>query len=96
MKYLKKFENIEPFDEDDWDEEEFDNNQPLLTNDEYMELITRYVNILDFADGDLRKGQSYMIALSRIRFDIYEEILGTEYDCFYDDKKVMKFLRHLN
>ena len=43
----------------------------------------------------LRAGQSYMIALSEINFEMYEKITGTEYDCFFNDNLIPKFLGYL-
>ena len=40
----------------------------------------------------LRKGQSYMIALSEIDLDCYRKIAGTENDPFYVDAKIPQFL----
>jgi len=95
MKILKKYENFD-FNDEDFDFDEEEETSLLLTDDEYLKLLRTFGDIMDNGDGHLRKGQAFMIALSRIRYDLYEKITGTEYDCFYDDNKVMKFLRYIN
>lgn len=44
----------------------------------------------------LRKGQSLMNALGKINLDVYSGITGSEYDCFYDDKKIDNFKKFLS
>jgi len=44
----------------------------------------------------LRLGQSYMVALGDIDKKLYDEITGSEFDCFYDDNKIKKFFDFIN
>ncbi len=43
----------------------------------------------------LRKGQCFMNALSDYNFVAYKTTTGTDYDCFYDDKKIPKTIEYL-
>lgn len=44
---------------------------------------------------DLRYGQAIMNLLNQTRPEIYQEINGTELDCFYNDEKVETLLEYL-
>jgi hypothetical protein len=48
-----------------------------------------------FNEHKLRRGQSYMNALYEIDKDLYNEITGTDCDCFYDDKKISTFIKRV-
>jgi hypothetical protein len=37
-----------------------------------------------------------MNALAVINMDFYNEVTATEYDCFYNDNKIVKFMDYLN
>lgn len=65
-----------------------------LTDKEWVDLTRKTLEY--FNTGHLRMGQSYMNALADIRMDFYEEITATEYDCFYVDDKIIKFVEYLN
>lgn len=43
----------------------------------------------------LRRGQSLMNALYDLNPGLYNEITGTEADCFYDDKNVGRFYERI-
>jgi len=64
-----------------------------LTDKEWVDLIREFYK---FLQKDLRIGQSYFNALAIVKPDLANEIQGTEDDCFYDDNKVIKFIRRLN
>ena len=44
----------------------------------------------------LRQGQSMMIALKDMNSKLYSDVTGTDYDPFYNDKKIPALLKHLN
>jgi hypothetical protein len=46
-------------------------------------------------NNELRFGQCLMNNLQIMNKNIYEEIINTEFDCFYDDKLIYKFLEYL-
>jgi hypothetical protein len=48
--------------------------------------------IIYFKRNDCRLGQSCMNALYEVDKDLYNEITGTEADCFYDDAKIPSFI----
>ena len=64
-----------------------------LTDEEWVELVRKTVQ---YSHDGLRLGQSYMNALGDVRFDLYKEITDTEFDCFYNDDKIIKFINFLN
>jgi hypothetical protein len=50
----------------------------------FEQFLTRVDSL--YADrGNLRYGQSLMVALWDVWPEKYKEITGTDYDCFYDD-----------
>jgi len=53
-------------------------------------LLIMYIN-----EGQ-RSGQAYMNALFKVNPKIYNDITNTEFDPFYNDDKVIKFLKKLN
>jgi len=44
---------------------------------------------------ELREGQSLMNALFEVNPVLYKEITATEFDCFYDNKKIPAFWNKL-
>jgi len=64
-----------------------------LTDKEWVKLIKRFCK---YFEQGLRNGQSYSNALADVNMKAYNEITGTDDDCFYDDNKVIKFIRRLN
>lgn len=62
-----------------------------ITNPEREELIALYSTYIQ--GGKQREGQALMNALGTVRLDLYDEIHGTETDCFYDDDLIPNFLR---
>jgi hypothetical protein len=65
-----------------------------LSDKEWVELTRKTLEY--YNSGHLRLGQSYMNALADVRMDFYEEVTATEYDCFYVDDKIAKFVEYLN
>ena len=63
-----------------------------LTDKEWVELIKEFC---EFLHKGLRIGQSYFNALAIVKPDLAKEITGTEYDCFYDNNKVVNFIGYL-
>ena len=47
-------------------------------------------------DRCMRKGQSLMNALHAIEPDLYNEITGSDADCFYNDGKMVEFEKMLD
>ena len=64
-----------------------------LTDKQWVELTKIMVN---FMSNGLRVGQSYMNALRSVDEDLYIEITSTDSDCFFNDNKVINFIRFLN
>lgn len=69
------------------------NKNLKLTDKEWVKLTRIFVR---YYNQGLRPGQSYMNALNDINPDLYVEITGTDADCFYDDNKLIDFMRYLN
>lgn len=44
---------------------------------------------------NLRRGQSFMLALSDIDKQLYNSIIDTEFDCFYADERCEVFIEKL-
>lgn len=71
-----------------------------LTNQQWVDLVRNTIKI--YNDGKTRLGQSYMIALCEmivsreIDKNLYDEITGTENDPFYDDLKLINFIKYLS
>ncbi len=65
-----------------------------LTDKEWIELTKKTIEV--YNTGYLRLGQSYMNALANININFYNEVTATEYDCFYNDNKILKFMGYLN
>ena len=64
-----------------------------LTDKEWVSLTRK---LFPYMDKGLRAGQSYMNALRDVNPDVYYEISGTSNDPFYDDNKIILFMRFLN
>jgi hypothetical protein len=64
-----------------------------LTDAEWVKLIRSFCK---YFEQGLRVGQSYSNALADVNMDAYNEITGTDVDCFYNDNKVVDFIRALN
>ena len=64
-----------------------------LTDKEWVSLTKIMV---EYVNGGLRLGQSYMNALALVRMDLYDEIIATDCDPFYVDIKIIKFINYLN
>jgi len=54
MEYLKYFENINPFDEEEWDEEEFDGSRNFEYVSPYGKLSHIYVSLKKVKNGNLK------------------------------------------
>jgi|688.fasta_scaffold2190821_1 hypothetical protein len=65
-----------------------------LTDKEWVELTKKTID--KYNTGNLRIGQSYMIALGEINLNLYKEVTATDYDCFYNDNKIVKLIEFLN
>ncbi len=48
-----------------------------------------------FEQCNLRKGQAYINTLHDVDKELYVKLAGTEYDCYYDDNKISKFLEYI-
>lgn len=66
-----------------------------MTSTEWISLINKLVELLH-KHSELRYGQAIMNALNDVRPDLYKEITGTNNDPFYDDNKLVLFMRYLN
>jgi len=66
-----------------------------LTDQEWVKLINLAVNYVN-EHSNMRLGQSYMNALHVVNKEIYHEVAVTENDPFYDDKKIINFIKFLN
>lgn len=64
-----------------------------MTNVDYYALRNTYENLM--YRGEQRQGQALMNALWRVHPDLYNEIHGTDADCFYDDSKVPAFYKRI-
>ena len=67
-------------------------NIPKLNNEELLELD---IIATDYIEKGLRIGQSYMVALSKVRMELYDLITATEFDCFYVDSKIPAFFQFI-
>jgi hypothetical protein len=65
-----------------------------LTDKEWVDITRKTIE--NYNTGHLRLGQSYMNALGDINIDLYKEVTATEYDCFYNDNKIVKLIEFLN
>jgi hypothetical protein len=64
-----------------------------LTDKQWVELTRRTIY---YANNKLRLGQSYMNALFDIDKDLYKEVTGTDFDCFYNDDKLIELIKYLS
>ena len=94
MKYLNLYENFD-FNEDDFDEEEFDEKNPL-TDKEYDELNHSAMKLYNESDPVLRLGQCYMTVLYEISPKVYDKILMTDIDPFYNNNNLTGFFDYLS
>ena len=70
--------------------------EPLLSEDEWGKLIREWCKQFDGGKHQ-RVGQAYVNSLFNIRPDLHETVTSDEsIDCFYDDTKVIHFIRFLN
>ena len=67
----------------------------MLTDDQIVNLYTRYYAIVTDPDLDQRRGQALMNALFDVRPDLYDALHGTDADCFYSDKRIVNFMEVL-
>ncbi len=65
-----------------------------LSEQEWVELTRKFVK--QYSGGHQRIGQAYINAIRDMKVELYDEIAGTQNDCFYDDKKIIDFIRFLN
>lgn len=70
-------------------------NKNKLTDKEWVSLIKEWCKQYDGGKHQ-RAGQAYMNALFEVNRRLYDIISGTESDCFYDDTKIINFIRFLN
>lgn len=63
-----------------------------LTDKEWVELVEKTVK---YCHEGLRLGQSYMNALSKVNIDLYNEIIATDVDPFYNDNILPRFIEYL-
>lgn len=61
------------------------------TDTQREDLIAKYNEMR--RDGAQREGQALMNALYFIDAEMYDEIHGTDADCFYSDDKILAFFR---
>lgn len=64
-----------------------------LTSNDWAKLTALFVT---YCSAGQRAGQAYMNALLRINSSLHTDVSGTEADCFYDDAKILDFVRYLN
>lgn len=64
-----------------------------LSNQDFIELVKRSI---DLTNQGLRVGQSFMISLSEMNNDLYNDITGTDNDCFHEDEKLINFFKYLD
>lgn len=65
----------------------------IIPNDKHGEFLEKArVYALNPA---IRKGQAYMNALYVVAPEVYDEITGTEFDCFYVDARIEAFLNRV-
>jgi len=95
MIHIKLYENFD-FNEDDFDFEEFDENNPLLTNEEFDKLLSDTNELFNNNQINLRIGQCYMISLQKINRKVYNKVIMSDFDPFYNKKAISNFLGYLN
>ncbi len=65
-----------------------------LTDKEFLKLNKEFLKQYDRGKHQ-RIGQAYFNALHEVNSKLATEITGTEFDCFYDDNKLIIFIRDL-
>lgn len=50
-----------------------------------------YAFLGNITSGKQRRGQAWMNALREVEPELYDDVTGTEADCFYDDRKLAVF-----
>jgi len=66
-----------------------------LTDKEWVELTKEFCKQYDGGKHQ-RAGQAYMNALFVVNRDSYYKITQTDADCFYNDNKIINFIKFLN
>lgn len=67
-----------------------------LSTNEWIQLMKVSIDMVEMSNRQLRMGQAHMNALHQIRPELYEDITGTDADCFYNDEKIHNFMKFLN
>ena len=62
---------------------------------EYAKFLDKWAEYHSHVRLYLRVGQSIMNYIHANHRDIYDEITGTENDCFYDDTKILETLKYV-
>jgi len=70
-------------------------NKNKLTDKEWVELTKEWCKRYKGGKHQ-RAGQAYMNALFKVNKRLHDKISGTENDCFYDENKIINFIRFLN
>lgn len=65
-----------------------------LKDEEWVDLVKLTIKSMH-EHLDLRLGQSYMNSLFVINKNLHDQIERTEFDCFYDDNKIINFINFL-
>ena len=55
----------------------------------FLKLVSENTN------SKLRKGQLHMVILHSVSPSLYNEVCLGDFDCFYDDSKIEKFLKYI-
>ena len=63
-----------------------------MTFEQFLDKVDKFYYENEF---ELRHGQAIMNVLYLIRPDLHKKIMGTDFDCFYDDGSVQDSLDHL-
>jgi len=63
-----------------------------MTFEQFLDKVDKFYYENEF---ELRHGQAIMNVLYLIRPDLHKKIMGTDFDCFYDDGTVKYALDHL-
>jgi len=62
---------------------------------DYLDEVERIVSENENLRPHERLGQTYFNVLNYYNVELAGEILGTEYDCFYEDNRIDAFLDYL-
>jgi len=63
-----------------------------MTFEQFLDKVDKFYYENEF---ELRHGQAIMNLLYLIRPDLHKKIMGTDFDCFYDDGTVQFTLEYL-